>query len=371
MTRLAPPAPDDDLRELFAPLAADEPPPSELARLRSRSAARPGRRRLPRRTLAAVAAATAAVAVGLALLPGASPPVPGPGPEPAAGVLRAAAAVAADQPVPRVADAPYRYTRTRDRLTYEVRDSGAVARLTLEQPGERWVGVKWSGREAYGQGQSSTSGDRGLARAFAGLEQSFGPREGPVAYGDGPLAELDPTTLPATRDAIAATLREGMRTNRWSPYPESRGQVTGPPGGEYGSYAAYSFVNLLVHARLSPPQRAALLDVLASDPCGPGPRHGPRRRGARGPRRRARVHLGPVHRPAPPVARLRSGHVGDPRVEDDAAAGGQPPGAEGRERPSARPRTDGPSADGARRGLRDDARRAPVGPDAGTFRPGR
>jgi len=104
---------DDDLRELFAPLAVADPAPAELRALHRGATAR--RSRSPRRTLAGVAGVTAVLAAGLAVLPGAPS-----SDDPLAGgsVLRAAAAAADDQPVPRVQDAPLRFaeeTRTGSR----------------------------------------------------------------------------------------------------------------------------------------------------------------------------------------------------------------------------------------------------------------
>jgi hypothetical protein len=258
------PAPDDDLRTLFEPLAHDEPPPAEFSALRRRAAAaRPSRS--PARTVAAVAATTAAVGAGIALLPGSSA---GPGPEDAAGVLRATAAVAAGRPVPSIAGAPYRYTRTRNTFVYLATEGDRTARLHVEEPGESWVGARWKGRQRIGRGREWTTGDETLARAaFALPSGRTEPHDSAYAYGDGPLAELDPAALPEGRDAIAETLREGIRSNRWSPYPESRGEANSAPGQDRGFSIAYSFVGLLVKARLTPAQRAALLDVLAADPA--------------------------------------------------------------------------------------------------------
>jgi hypothetical protein len=183
-------------------------------------------------------------------------------------VLRAAAAVAADEPVPRAAEAPYRYTKIRERSIHAFFQGEATASHTMERLGEAWVGARWRGREVHAQGRFRSSGDPGLARATSrDMEARAEPREGPYAYGDGPLAELDPTTLPATRDAIAATLRDGIRFDRWGPYPESRGKDSGLAGGADRSYTAHALINLLVYARLTPQQRAALLDVFAGDPA--------------------------------------------------------------------------------------------------------
>ena len=86
----------------------------------------------------------------------------------------------------------------------------------------------------------------------------------PFAYGDGPLARLDPATLPDDRAGIARVLNRGIRTDRWGPYASSRGRRTGIPEHIQRSHTAYSMVLLLVYARLTADQRAALLDVLAT-----------------------------------------------------------------------------------------------------------
>ncbi len=254
---------DDDLRELFAPLAVADPAPAELRSLHRGATAR--RSRSPRRTLAGVAGVTAVLAAGLAVLPGAPS-----SDDPLAGgsVLRAAAAAADDQPVPRVQDAPLRYAKLRSTFSYTARDGDRMAEHHVEQLQESWVGAKWEGRTRSARGRVWNTGDAALAQAAFGFTDALAkPRDEPYAYGDGPLAELDPSTLPEGREAIVATLREGIRLDRWGPYPEARGQEHLPAGPERDAYTTYAFIGLLVNARLTPNQRAALLDVLATDPA--------------------------------------------------------------------------------------------------------
>ena len=267
---------DDDLRELFAPLAADEPSPAEISRLR-RETARAPRRRPRRAMLAALAATTGAFAIALSLAPG------GDDHDPQQGVLQAAAAVAADRPVPALADAPLRYAKVLRTFSYPAapargeaprtaaearRDaaSGRLGRESHEQVVETWVGAKWRGREISQQGRSWVEGGEGATRELP-ADPLTQPRDSAYAYGDGPLAELDPADLPADRDAIARVLRDGIRFDRWGPYPESRGKDTGVPASAQASHVTYSIIGLLVYARLTAAQRAALLDVLATDPA--------------------------------------------------------------------------------------------------------
>ena len=254
---------EDDLRELFAPLAADEPSVTEVRALRQRVGSR--RARPPRRAIAGVAALTAALATGLAVLPGAPP-----SDETTRGdsVLRAAAAAAADQPVPRVAGAPLRYAKVKSTFAYVARRDDRIAEHHVEQIRETWVGAKWQGRARTVAGREWNTGDAAIASEVfdepSGLAE---PRDEPFAYGDGPLAELDPATLPQGRDAIVAALREGIRLDRWGPYAESRGREHLPAGPVRDAYTTYAFIGLLVNAWLTPAQRAALLDVLAADPA--------------------------------------------------------------------------------------------------------
>jgi len=273
MTLLQNPETEDrDLHELFAPLAADEPTPAELSALRRRAATtkqvRAGARRPAWRLGAAVTGATAAVAVGLAVLPSADD---GTRPAGAAAVLHAAAAVAADQVVPPVADGPLRYAKVRATFVYSVARDGRVAQSHHQQIVETWVGSQWNGRTVSEQGHMWITGDADLARAALPFSEGHDPldkpRDGAYAYGDGPLAELDPATLPSDRDGIAAALRDGIRDNTWALRPADRGRPQPPGAPSADSFVTYSIIGLLVNARLTAQQRAALLDVLAADPA--------------------------------------------------------------------------------------------------------
>jgi hypothetical protein len=261
---------DDDVRDVFAPLAADEPASHELARLRRAAiSGRRSRSRLLPRRFYGVVAITASIAVAFALLPGSSPKT---GVNEDVGVLRAAAAVAAERPIPNVADGRWRYAKVRETHRSIARDGDRVVEARSVRIEESWVGPRWQGRTRLAPSQFDYTGSASLAnelrRWYVRHDDYFTKAlEIPYAYGDGPTANLDPRTLPEDRDAIAHVLREGIRLDRWGPYPESRGRELMPPGNDRDSYITYKFIGLLVNARLTPAQRAALLDVLATDPA--------------------------------------------------------------------------------------------------------
>ncbi|MCW2982554.1 MAG: hypothetical protein JWR63_124, partial [Conexibacter sp.] len=165
----------------------------------------------------------------------------------------ATAAVAAEQPAPA---GPWRYVLLRESFTYRHTDGGRVADDHHEQRVETWVSGRWDGREIAARGRRWSTGDPAVAAAHGGdgADAIDKPRDGAYAYGDGPLAGLDPADLPQDRDGIAAALRA-----RIAAY--ARNAHASPD-----SLTAYSIINLLVAARLSPPQRAALFDILARDP---------------------------------------------------------------------------------------------------------
>jgi hypothetical protein len=258
MTSTQTPLSDDDLRALLAPLAASEPEPRERARVSAVAGPQPQPRRRPApgwRPVAAVAATTAAVGAGLALLPADRTTTATRHGTPAGALafLRATAAVAAEQPAPA---GPWRYVRLRETITYRHAEAGRVAEDHHEQLVETWVSGRWDGREIAARGRRWITGDPSAAAALNpdGSDAIDKPRDHAYAYGDGPLAGLDPADLPEDRDGIAAALRA-----RIARYAKA---TTASPG----SLTAYSIINLLVAARLSPQQRAALLDVLARDP---------------------------------------------------------------------------------------------------------
>jgi hypothetical protein len=158
-----------------------------------------------------------------------------------------------------------RYARVRRSFRFRAREGGRAAEVIHEGVQESWVGARWRGRIITRDGTRRVTGDAALARrAFAGERSVFRARESAFAYGDGPLARLDPADLPAGRDAIARALTDGIRNDRWGPYPESRGTPTGEPEQLVREHTAYSAIILLVYARLTADQRAALLDVLAN-----------------------------------------------------------------------------------------------------------
>jgi hypothetical protein len=249
---------DEDIRQRLAPLAALEPTEDDLAALRA--APRPRPRRRPRAALVLTAAATAAAAA-IALAPAAREPERSPEPP-----LVAAAAIAAQRSVPTVDDAPYRYTRTRNTLTYEVRRDRRVGGERYEIDAEAWVGARWRGREIGAESRRALVGDIALAREqFGAKGHPFEAYDRPYAYGDGPLARLDPRTLPQDRKTLARVLTTGIRTDRWGPYASSRGRPLDMPEDLLRSVTAHHTILLLVHARLTPVQRAALLDMLAAE----------------------------------------------------------------------------------------------------------
>jgi hypothetical protein len=263
-----PAAADDDVREVFAPLVADEPAPHELARLR-RATISGQRSRFLSRRFPGLVAITASIALALALLPG-SPPKTGVDED--VGVLRAAAAVAAERAIPSVADGRWRYAKVRESERNIARDGDRVVEVRRTRIEESWVGPRWTGRTRLAPTRFEYAGNASLAREHkrwnARHDEYFTKAlETSYAYGDGPTANLDPSTLPEDRDAIAQVLREGIRLDRWGPYPGSRGREIMPPGASRDSYITYTFIGLLVNARLTAAQRAALLDVLATDPA--------------------------------------------------------------------------------------------------------
>jgi hypothetical protein len=258
---------DDDLKTLLTPLATTEPTTADRAELRraaKRASAPAPRRHLRGRAVGALAAATAVAGVALAVLPTGDQGA-------RTSILHAAAAQAADEPVPSAADLPLRYSRVRNTFSYTIARDGRSATESATQESEAWVGARWAGRERAAQGHVTFAGDPALARGFGTGEQSertwLRPADRAYAYGDGPLAELDPADLPSDRDAIRATLREGIEKNLWSSSTRSRGKDTRVRDTPIDSFLTYSVLYLLTQARTSPPQRAAMLDLLAADPA--------------------------------------------------------------------------------------------------------
>jgi hypothetical protein len=248
---MKPPLTEQALRRHFEPLAELEPTAADVAALRARCISPPRRR--ARRLVPACAAGAIALAAALALIPGRTQDT-----RLAPDVLSVTAATAAARPVPPVAAAPFRYTRIRRTLTYVARRDGREGREHLETTVETWVGSRWRGRERGSAGRRRLSGDLRVARMQLGrLGKAAAltrPYVRPFAYGDGPLARLDPTTLPDDRDELGRALEAGIRTDRWGPYPESRSRSIGMPEDLLRSYTAYQTITLLVYA---PTQRPA------------------------------------------------------------------------------------------------------------------
>ena len=296
---------DDDLRELFAPLAADEPSVTELRALRRRVGSR--RARSPRRVIAGVAALTAALATGLAVLPGAPP-----SDETTTGdsVLRAAAAAAADQPVPRVAGAPLRYAKVKSTLSYVARRDDRMAEHHVEQIRETWVGR--SGRAgAPGPDASGTPATpRSRMRCSTGpaASRTHGTSRSPTGTDRWPSSTRPRSPKVATRSSQPA---RGIRLDRWGPYAESRGREHLPAGPVRDGYTTYAFIGLLVNAWLTPAQRRAARRP-GHRPRGPRPGHRDRSRRSLRERGRAGVPRSALHH------RLRSRQLRDPRVDDVA-----------------------------------------------------
>jgi hypothetical protein len=258
---------DQEIQRRLAPLAEHEPRSAEVAALRVRAGHGPRRRR--RIALAAVAACVTAAAV-LAIAPRGGEPG-----KPAPLAFSAFATVAERQPVPPIRLAPFRYTRTRQSFIYEVHRGDRTGQKITRYDVRTWVSSRWRGRQTSVLEAYFLAGDRALAERQWGehmydevdgknfAEVGTGTRA--YAYGDGPLARLDPRMLPEERDRLAAVLREGIRADRWGPYAESRGRGLDMPEDLLRATIARSMIHLLVYARLSADQRAALMDVLAEE----------------------------------------------------------------------------------------------------------
>jgi hypothetical protein len=252
---------DQDVRDALSPLRDAAPEAVDLAALRRRLASTAPAPRRTRRTVGAIATATAVVGIGIALLPGSDDP--GSRSSSALGALVTPSALASD--VPPVADGPYRYVRVRDTYTYVTTRGDRSATLRSEQTGESWVSAGWKGRQLTEYGASRTTGDPALAGPIGrSAPQQGTSSDGPFLYGDGPLATLDPAELPTEQDAIARTIREGIRSNRWGANGKVGPRRSGGPSDD--AYFAYSIVGLLVNARLTTDQRAAFLDILRTAP---------------------------------------------------------------------------------------------------------
>ena len=203
-------------------------------------------------------------------------------------MLRAAAAVAADQPGPP-AFSGYRYTEVLEHWDWGPR-GGAV-----DQRVENWVDTSWKGRSVAHEG-----------KVLAGKPPDFWVKaaEREFVYGDGPLLDLDIAALPTEPRALLAALDKNNRSINWAP---------GLPTPEQARYdITRSVLLLLGTANTTPSLRAALWGVLALLP-GLAARAG-RARPAR-PRGRGRDV-----QPAPRRAGQAGALQGDLRPEDERAA---------------------------------------------------
>jgi len=231
----------NDLRERFAPLREETPTDEEIAAVLATRVGR--RRRRPRRLLLGVATATATAAVAIAALPGADErPAE---PTSAAGMLRAAAAVAADQPGPP-AFTGYRYTEILERLRYHGVPGGPRA---SERRVENWVDRSWNGRSLTHRG-----------RALEGRPDGFmiEADDRPYAYGDGPLRDIDISALPTEPRPLLQALEANFLRDFDPGYEPS------DPIVDY--HVARSVLLLLSTANTTPSLRAALWGVLALMP---------------------------------------------------------------------------------------------------------
>jgi hypothetical protein len=255
---------DDELRDALAPLRGAEPTDAEVAAVLAAATARPPRRSW--RLAAAVATATALVALGLAALPD-SERRTSPLPLTAAGLLRTTAAVAADQPEPP-AWAGFRYVKSRNLWTYrrlEFVKGSHIPRLTgppytIEQDEEVWVDRRWFGRRLAPAGHV-VSGEPMANEYFLKPHDMRAPGDMPNLYGDGPLAQVPLSRLPAEPRALYDLLSASNQDLRWSP-----GNAVWAPGYPTAPQARYdvlrSVLILLTEANTTPSQRAGLIGVL-------------------------------------------------------------------------------------------------------------
>src|SRR4051812_14955984 len=123
--------------ELLAPLSPTEPSDDEIRALLARADRRTRRRRI--KVATATAFAAVAVTATLAALPGAEAPTGVPIPASAASLLKTTAAVAAEQPQPRLAPwTGFRYVQEIDTRTQDG--------YTIERTEEIWTDKDWQGR---------------------------------------------------------------------------------------------------------------------------------------------------------------------------------------------------------------------------------
>jgi hypothetical protein len=253
---------DTDLREALAPLREVEPTPDEVARVLAeadqlRAPRSLGPRRRPARVIAVVAAA-AAVVVALAALPASRSTRP----QDAHGILRAAAAVAAEQPAPT----PYRYTRVLDRFGYVVNAGNEHGRVTFEQTSENWTADAFAGRTVAAQGTATWTAppSAALLKAAGASGAVVKAYDGDFRYGDGPLARVPFAAIPEDAAAAGRLLEAAIRDGRWLLHRPKSPPRWAPSVVE--TEVTRSAVTLLALGNLTGAQRQALFGVLSSRP---------------------------------------------------------------------------------------------------------
>lgn len=279
---------DPDLRDALAPLRAAEPTDDEIAAVLAAAAPEPPRRRRRWRLAAAVAAGTAAAGVALAALPGSDDPPREP--QTAAGLLRSAAAVAADQPE-SPAWAGYRYVKSLDRWTEQPlewpkrppkrpTDSPTPPRpvgepYTVEKTTEIWVDRHWHGRRVESAGRlvagrlpPNPPGYEARPGDLSPRDALMLPREGPYAYGDGSLGNVPLAELPTDPKRLRELLTAAYKDRRWAGEPgerkRRRSRASDDPKLPHLHYDVLrSVLLLLTNANVTAEQRAALIGVLA------------------------------------------------------------------------------------------------------------
>lgn len=237
---------DTDLHELFAPLREAESRHDPAA-----IAAR--RRRRPRRRYALALGGMAAAAAAAIL----AAPAPDPTAPSAADVLRAAAAVAADQP-PASPDKAYRYSRRVDRFTNTLHAGGREATLVYEIPEEQWLDADLRGpTRSEPRRIVSQAGDPALIKRL--IEHTrYAEREsrGAVdANGFGPRYRIG--DLPTEPEALLQELERGVADD------EFRKSVNVYSVRDAAISKARS---LLENTNAHPQLRGALFEVLARAP---------------------------------------------------------------------------------------------------------
>jgi hypothetical protein len=261
---------DRDLEEALAPLREARPAIDAHALVARAPGAR--RRRGSLRLVAAVATATAVAGVGFAALPSNDAPDR---PQTAAGLMRTAAAVAADQPEPP-AWAGYRYVKSIDRWTSQPMESPKEHMpprpigepYTVEKTSEVWVDRRWHGRRVESAGKlvagrlpDNPPGYKGRPGDLSPRDAMMQPYDRPYAYGDGGLGKVPLSELPTDPRQLEDLLVAAYKDHRWAP-----GGGKWAPGYPKPAQMHYDVLRnvllLLTNANVTAAQRAALIEVL-------------------------------------------------------------------------------------------------------------